>query len=791
MAANRAHTFLKKWTGSYRDPRYVVSLVFGAAVLIYTTVQVLQTSGPDSFDTNVFHFIYGGPHWLYVPFLLITQMGTVSAVLLWSAAGWYARNLQLAAAVLLSGIAGWIVAKPLKVFVDRGRPGDLLHIEKLISPEQFSGLGYPSGHATVAAACATALYFNVERKYRKYLVLVVFLVGLSRVYLGAHFPRDVIGGWALGITVGSAISLAVGSTRRKISMARLKKRLADVGIDAGHAESMNVDARGSVPVRVTDTQGKDYMVKLFGKQEYAADWLFKTVRFFRFKSLSDEQPFLSSKQNVEHEAVAAMTAGVRGVRTPEIIGYAQFGSYWLLAQRMVKGKSLNKMTGDAIKDDTLAAVWLEVKKLHAAHIAHRDLRAANIFVDARGRAWIIDFGFAEVAAKPVRKKMDIAELLMSTALIVGPERALKAARKVMGKDAMNGAAPYVQMPVFSGATTSLVRKNKATYKHLQTALKKMANNKEIKEANIQRLKPKYILNIVAAGLFLHFVVPQFKEFRGALHSLISVQYEWVALVLICSALTYAASALVVVALTPTPVSIGDTMLVQVASSYASKLLPAGLGSATLVTQYLRRVGLDITTAATVLVSQRLIGFITTVGPLAVFFLLQGGEVKQLFKFTLPISLAAVLGLALLSVSVAIWIKKSWRRAVADNAGKLMDNFRELAGNPKEVSVAAVFAFGLTLSYILCLYFSMVAVGMHVTFAVALVVFTTGTIAGSVSPTPGGLGALELAMIATLIGLGFPQPQAYSSVILYRLATFWAPIPFGVAAYHYIQKKDLV
>jgi uncharacterized protein (TIRG00374 family) len=69
------------------------------------------------------------------------------------------------------------------------------------------------------------------------------------------------------------------------------------------------------------------------------------------------------------------------------------------------------------------------------------------------------------------------------------------------------------------------------------------------------------------------------------------------------------------------------------------------------------------------------------------------------------------------------------------------------------------------------------------------VFLTGSAVGSVVPTPGGLGAVEVALSGALNAIAqVPTAYAVSAVLLFRLLTFWLPIPFGWAAMNYLQRK---
>src|SRR5439155_24202639 len=87
-----------------------------------------------------------------------------------------------------------------KVWVGRARPPESLHLIGV------SGFGFPSGHATVALACwgLAALLVGARRPVRTKLVVataaivIVALVGLSRIYLGVHWWTDVVAGCALG-----------------------------------------------------------------------------------------------------------------------------------------------------------------------------------------------------------------------------------------------------------------------------------------------------------------------------------------------------------------------------------------------------------------------------------------------------------------------------------------------------------------------------------------------------------------------------------------------------------------
>ena len=166
-------------------------------------------------------------------------------------------------------------------------------------------------------------------------------------------------------------------------------------------------------------------------------------------------------------------------------------------------------------------MWQQVRKLHGSNMAHRDLRAANVMIDAAGKAWLIDFGFAEIAPKKIEQLMDCAELVMSTALIVGPERAAKSFQAVYTKKETRAVLPYLQASVFSGATRAALKKHKPALKNIRQllALASGAQAKHLETASIDRLSLKRLINIALFGILLLIVVPQFNTFKGALSNL--------------------------------------------------------------------------------------------------------------------------------------------------------------------------------------------------------------------------------------------------------------------------------
>jgi undecaprenyl-diphosphatase len=134
-------------------------------------------------------FIFGG--WSSV--LVVVAIG----IIVW----WQVGRLE----AIMIPVGGLItlVNTALKLAINRPRPSaDLVHV---LSPEQ--GNGFPSGHAFFAILILglTAYFISINLKNRALrmlalagLVALILLIGTSRVYLGVHWPSDVIGGYLIG-----------------------------------------------------------------------------------------------------------------------------------------------------------------------------------------------------------------------------------------------------------------------------------------------------------------------------------------------------------------------------------------------------------------------------------------------------------------------------------------------------------------------------------------------------------------------------------------------------------------
>ena len=129
-------------------------------------------------------------------FRVVSDLGATAGYLLALPILWWGFSWKLGARIFVALVLSVYVNALLKDAVALPRPFEYADVEPVTRPDEFS---FPSGHAQSAAVFWTLLALHVRKRWFSVLATgVVFLVGASRVYLGVHFPTDVLAGWIVG-----------------------------------------------------------------------------------------------------------------------------------------------------------------------------------------------------------------------------------------------------------------------------------------------------------------------------------------------------------------------------------------------------------------------------------------------------------------------------------------------------------------------------------------------------------------------------------------------------------------
>lgn len=148
-----------------------------------------------------------GPGWFLDFIQDISSFGSVTAVILitilTSGLLIIKKEYVLLNSFLTTIIGGGLIELLMKEIFSRPRPQIVSH---LVNVDTYS---FPSGHSAISTIVYLALAFlifkfEIKRSIKLYFlssaIFLILLIGFSRIYLGVHFPSDVLGGWALGLT---------------------------------------------------------------------------------------------------------------------------------------------------------------------------------------------------------------------------------------------------------------------------------------------------------------------------------------------------------------------------------------------------------------------------------------------------------------------------------------------------------------------------------------------------------------------------------------------------------------
>ena len=646
-----------------------------------------------------------------------------------------------------------------------------------------------------AAAVSVAAAPWLSRPWRRAAWITLGAAAVARLITGTVLPAELILALALGVTVGAGVLVAFGVPDRRMGPDGIAAALRSAGLPVACVEPARVEAKGSRPFVAVASDGRRLFIKALGSDQRDADLLYRAYRFARLRNVGDTWPGASVIRAVEHQALIGVMAERAGVRVPGVdrVIKAADGTALLVMDR-VDGSPLGQLPAQRISDDLLQRVWTEVDGLHGAGIAHRSLRAANVMVDGGTRPWLTDFSFSELAATQRQKDLDLAEMLVSLAVLVGSDRAVSSVAAVIGGQRLAPAVPLLQPLALSAATRRAVAHDQGLLAATRSAAAEASGLNTQPLARLQRVRPRTLLAIAAAAGAFYFILPQLAQVGSSWQALQSAHWAWLPVIIAASALTYLASAAALIGAVPGPVPFWPATLTQAASSFVNRVSPANVGGMALNARFLQRSGVSPGAGAAAVGVNALVGAVAHLILLMIFFTLAGHRMSQAFKLPPASKLLLILALAAALTGIVLATRRGRRFAVTrllPGVRSAAASLRTVAASPVKLTLLAGGSALITLAYIGGLAASVQAFGGGPGITEIGAVYLGAALIAAASPTPGGLGAIEAALVAGLTGVGLPAGPAVSAVLTYRLATYWLPVIPGWISLRILQKRDYI
>ncbi|MDN4480455.1 lysylphosphatidylglycerol synthase transmembrane domain-containing protein [Demequina muriae] len=604
--------------------------------------------------------------------------------------------------------------------------------------------------------------------------------------------------WALGSTADRAYGESLVDGIRRAGFEPRTLLRADA---RGAYEPTDVDAVSAAVGRtrsgrvysLTTVEGHHLIVNALDGDQHTAGFLAKLWATVRFRGI-DTRAEVSLRHTAESTALASHAARTAGVRTARVLGMSQARDTMITVyQRPVASHALCDMEAEDVTDEILDAIWGEVTRAHDAGIAHRALSAQTILVgddEATGEpmVWLTTWEMGEVAAGRLSRRLDDVQVLAATATLVGAGRAVAAAFRALDEDVLEQVAPLLQSIVLPRETRQAVRSHDKLLQQLRTLIVQRIPHASTDQQNIARFGWRTVLTFGAAVIAGGIVLAGFNA-QEVVSALRESNPWWIGGAFLWSLLTFVGAAMAMLAFSPIRLPWFRVVLVQVAAAYVALAVPAGVGPAALNLRTLtkRRVAGPIAVATVALVQVSAI--VVTVVGLLVLTLITGSEgtLAALPSTAVLIgvfSVAVVVALALLVPAVRRWaaaklmppLRQTWPRLV------------QVLGQPGRLLLGLGGNFVQTAAYVGAFYCTLQAFGQELAVIDVAVLFFLSNAAGAIVPTPGGLGAVEAALIAGLFSAGISLPVATPVVVIYRLITYWARVPMGYAALKFLQRK---
>lgn len=652
-----------------------------------------------------------------------------------------------------------------------------------------ASLGNPGLSSLIAVLTVGSPW--ISRRLRPWALGVV-AAAISLSFVGGSiaivtFPLDI----GIGMVGGAAVALLLKTRDRTPSASDITAKLRETGIKAARVDRASVDARGSVPWFVTAEDGAELFVKTLGAEHRAADLLFRLYRWIRLRKTGDRRPFPSLGRAVEHEALLSLAACSRDIRTPRLVAIAEIGTDgMLLAYERIPGRSLDTVPPEELTPTSLRDLWRLVADLDRAGIAHRDLRLANVLVGDDGVPWLIDFGFAELAASHELRSRDVAELLASTSLVVGAERATDAAIEVLGPEHIAEALPWIQPLGLSSATRNRLGKSK-DFERLRAAVARSVGAADVAHVRMERVSPQALFMLATFAVAAYVLIPQLARASGFFSEVRHAQLGWVSVACVFSVLTYVGAGVGVMGAVPVRLALGPVIATQVASSFASRVTPAKVGGMAANVRFLQRRSIPTSVAVSAIGLNTLAGFLIHATLLLLIAVIAGTSSSVSFPHPSGGTTLLVVGVLILASGLLMAVP-SGRKLLTKNlvpaVRSAWQTVATVGRTPTKLAALLLGSATVTVSYTVAMIASLEAFGGGLPIAVAAVVYLVGAAVATAAPTPGGIGATEAALIAGYSAVGVEGSVALAAVLLFRLVTFWLPILPGYLALLALQRR---
>lgn len=607
--------------------------------------------------------------------------------------------------------------------------------------------------------------------------------------VSAVVPARSLLGLAMGWFVGALVILISGTPALEVPLEGTVRALQRRGFVATGLTVLQPAGRGPMLLTASSEDGSA-IVELYGPHQRSGGVL---RQFWRKLRLRDDEtgPLQTSlRRVVEHRALMTIAVGELGLANTTPISLSTLDRGWTIyAHEPARGVPLVECA-DLVP---VERVWESLGVLHGEQMSHGDLRRTLMTADD-GKVLFGSFEYAEYGATDAHLHTDIAQLLVTTSDLYGTEAAVGAAIDEFGADAVLAASRRLTKAGVPGRVRAGLAEAGKLLATAREEVKKQTGADQIKTANITRFNRNQIIQLVLLGALVYVAYPFISTVPAFFSQLAQANYWWALVGVAVSALKYVGAATALWACANGAVKFGHLVVMQVANTLAATTTPAGLGGLALSTRFLQKGGLGAMRATAAVTLQQSVQVITHIVLLIIFSAAIGvsADLSRFIPNRTAVLVVVGVIVVVLAVVLALPMTRRWLNTSArPRIKEVLDDLVLLAREPKRLALIVLGCATTTLGGALALWASIAAFGGDVSFVTITIVTMVGQSLASAAPTPGGVGAVEAALIGGLAAFGVPTAVAVPSTLLYRILTCWLPVFMGWPIMRWLGSKDLI
>jgi uncharacterized protein (TIRG00374 family) len=766
----------------FRRPTDVVLLTLSVVLIV---ISAMQAGDPGDFETSladwlaslpaVFDVIWGPAFdfvqvWVVIIALLATVRRRWRLLRDWA--------VGLVFTVVGVALVGWLVDDSVPRVFDGIGPAD--------NDSAFPSLALAAGAAAITVA--NPYFVGPLRKFSRWLIGVAWV---SALILDVATPSEALCAVAIGWAAGALVHLGFGSPDATPSLADLQASLRSIGVDA---TPTTVEVRnGATVAHAVTPDGREVDVQVHGRDSWDSQFFVKLWRLVFYRS-GGRNVTVNLRRQVEHQAYLTLYAEREGASVAPFVAAAtdQRGNALFVSERVGPGFGHGD---DEVSHELLADAWWSLDRLHQVGIRHGGITPQHLQV-ADGHVYFGDFDRATIEWSDTSRQLDEAQLLTSTAVAVGPERAIAAATAALGSERLTEMTTFVQQAAMPSELRQDADDADLDLDDLRKATIASVGAEEQELQTIRRLSVGNIVMWVLLAVVAYGIVGAVQEvgLQSIVDAIGEASPAILVLALVVGQTPRFAGAFAVSRASPIPVPLGRLTLLEFAITFVNLAVPSTAARVAVNIRFFQRNGLDRTTAIAVGGLDSVAGFVAQISLILVIVGFGLGSLDLDISANAPDFTGRLLLIAIVAIAIGVavvWLVPKFRDPVVAVLKTTWQRVGPMLSSPRRLISVVLANLLVQLLFSLTIYTVLRAFGQDVSFADAVLVNVTVALFAGLMPVPGGVGVTEAALTAGFTAIGVDSATAMAAAITYRLLTFYLPPCLGYFALRSLRAQRLL